>query len=216
MHNRAKKIISQHRNLWLDKSFVLSTALGLVFLAASFLINYGAINYLSREEGSTTFDIILQNLPVINTDIVFSGGTILFIVFLLVLAVLYPEKIPFALKSISLFVAVRALFVIMTPLAPYPDHIKTRLLDGSLHFEYFTGGTDLFFSGHTGMPFLMALIFWENKILRYIFFLSSFVAAGAVLLGHLHYTIDVFSAFFITYGIFHIAQKFFREDYQEK
>jgi len=27
-----------------------------------------------------------------------------------------------------------------------------------------------------------------------------------VLLGHLHYTIDVFSAFFITYGIVEIAK----------
>jgi len=35
----------------------------------------------------------------------------------------------------------------------------------------------------------------------------------AVLLGHIHYSIDVFSALFITYGIFVIAKKVFARDY---
>lgn len=206
-----KNLAGRHKNLWLDRTFAFSAIWGLIFFAASALVNYGIINYLNKQTRSTTFDILLQNLPVVNTDIIFSGGTILFVVFLIILLAIYPEKIPFILKSISLFICVRALFVIMTPLAPYSDHIKTRL-DDVWDLRYITGGTDLFFSGHTGMPFLMALVFWENKILRYIFFMASFVVAAAVLLGHLHYTIDVFSAFFITYGIFHIAQVFFKED----
>ena len=68
---------------------------------------------------------------------------------------------------------------------------------------------DLFFSGHTGAPFLMALVFWPHKRLRYIFLAWSGFFAVVVLLGHIHYTIDVLSAFFITYGIYHIALHFF-------
>jgi hypothetical protein len=33
-----------------------------------------------------------------------------------------------------------------------------------------------------------------------------------VLLGHLHYSIDVLSAFFITYSIYHICELFFKTD----
>ena len=103
----------------------------------------------------------------------------------------------------------RAAFVIMTHLGPYPDHIVTDLDT----FRYFTSGADLFFSGHTAIPFLYALIFWKDQILRYLFFCASFIAAAAVLFGHLHYSIDVFSAYFIVYGVYHIAVHFFRRDH---
>jgi hypothetical protein len=74
-------------------------------------------------------------------------------------------------------------------------------------------GNDLFFSGHTGYPFLLALIFWNIPVLRYFFFLCSIAGGVVVLLGHLHYSIDVFSAFFIAYGVFEIAKKIFNKEY---
>ena len=77
-----------------------------------------------------------------------------------------------------------------------------------------TFGGDLFFSGHTGMPFLLALIFWRDKWARYIFILFSVVFAVTVLLSHMHYTIDVASAFFITFTIYHIAEHLFKKDQQ--
>jgi membrane-associated phospholipid phosphatase len=79
---------------------------------------------------------------------------------------------------------------------------------------YLTSGNDMFFSSHTGLPFLMSLIFWGNYRLRIFFILASMILAASVLLGHLHYSIDVFAAYFITYTIFHIAQKFFKQDYE--
>jgi hypothetical protein len=70
-------------------------------------------------------------------------------------------------------------------------------------------GSDFFFSGHAGAPFLMALIFWDAPLLRYIFLAWSVFFSVIVLLGHLHYTIDVAAAYFITYGIYHIARWLF-------
>ena len=56
------------------------------------------------------------------------------------------------------------------------------------------------------MPLLGALAFWGvDTRLKWFYLLCSVFFAAIVLLGHIHYTIDVFSAFFITYGIYHIA-----------
>ncbi len=205
-----KLLIVKHRALWKDKSFAISAMTGFIFFIASLFANYGAVRYAAERVGNATTDILLQNLPVINTDIIFSEGAFLFVVFVIILLALEPKTISFTLKSIALFIFIRAIFVSMTHLAPYPDHIIPDL--DALH--YLSSGADLFFSGHIGLPFLMALLFWEDKSLRWIFLLSSIVAAIAVIFGHLHYTIDVFSAFFIAYGIYHIAQKAFSKDYK--
>jgi membrane-associated phospholipid phosphatase len=39
------------------------------------------------------------------------------------------------------------------------------------------------------------------------------VGSVAEIFGHLHYSIDVFSAFFIAYGVFEIAKKIFKKEY---
>lgn len=194
--------------MWTNRFFVISTVASLLFFAGSLFVNYGAMIYSAERAGNATTDILLQNLPVIDTDIVFTEGAMLFIVFLVVLFLVQPKTIPFSLKSIALFIVVRAIFVSMTHLAPYPDHIVSDIAT----FRYFSAGADLFFSGHTGLPFLLSLIFWENKHLRIFFIISSIIAAVAVILGHLHYTIDVFSAYFISFGIYHIALKLFKKD----
>ena len=48
----------------------------------------------------------------------------------------------------------------------------------------------------------MALTFWNNKFLRRFFLFASIVAGFSVLLGHLHYSIDVFAAFLSLTGYF--------------
>jgi membrane-associated phospholipid phosphatase len=86
-------------------------------------------------------------------------------------------------------------------------------IDGNELMSTFNVGSDFFFSGHTGLPFLIALIFWDNRLIRYISLSASILFGVSVLLGHLHYSIDVFAAFFITYSIFAIARRFFAKDY---
>lgn len=60
----------------------------------------------------------------------------------------------------------------------------------------------------------MMLIFWNKTTLRYICLAAAVFFAYTVLIGHIHYSIDVFAAPFITYGIFHIGQFLFASDYQ--
>src|SRR3989339_678229 len=145
-----------------DRAFMTSLAVGILFLATSLVLNYYAGTYAAREASNAVTDIILDNLPVMDVDFIFVEGAIVLWIFSFLVAIREPRSIPFALKSIALFIFV--------------------------------------------------LIFWENKWLRTIFVASSIFFGASVLLGHLHYSIDVFSAFFITFGIFHLAKSFFEKD----
>jgi membrane-associated phospholipid phosphatase len=78
---------------------------------------------------------------------------------------------------------------------------------------FFTGH-DLFFSGHVGLTFLMALLLWDTPKLRYIYLAISAVFAVVVLLGHLHYSIDVLGAYFITYSVYMLSMRIFKKDYE--
>jgi hypothetical protein len=109
----------------------------------------------------------------------------------------------------ALFLVVRAVFVSLTHIAPSPiDPQKPAPFLNAIFF-----GSDQFFSGHTGMPFLIALCFWHMPQWR-AFYLGVTVFFGSVvLLGHYHYSIDVLAALFITHGIFQIACWMFRQDF---
>jgi len=202
-------IASKHRILWKNNFFITSTILGLLFFASSLIVNSYALNYATIKADNATTDILLDNIPVVNTDIIFSEGALLFTALIILLCIFKPQIIPFIIKSVALFILIRSIFLTMTHLSPFPDHIST---DFNI-LNSVSSGADLFFSGHVGMPFLFALMFWKERYLKYFFLFSTVVACFAVILGHLHYTIDVFSAFFITYGIYHISMRVFKKDY---
>jgi membrane-associated phospholipid phosphatase len=109
------------------------------------------------------------------------------------------------MKAEALLLLTRSFFINLTHIGIFPDSIP---LSSSV-----TYGGDLFFSGHTAFCVLSALIFWEKPILRYSFFTLAVVLGLGAILGHYHYSIDVFSAPFFAYGIYIISKKFFRGDF---
>lgn len=50
---------------------------------------------------------------------------------------------------------------------------------------------DLFFSGHTSSTLLVVLFGWPHRRLRWFFVLAHLVVVASVLLGHIHYAVDV-------------------------
>jgi len=208
-----KRIIRKHKSMWKREAFVSSVFLGILMFGGSLLINYWANNYAMEVSSNTVTDMLLDNLPFINTSIVFVEGSLVFVALALFLMIHEPIVIPFVLKSTALFVFVRAIFVSLTHLGPL--HQQAIISSGSDIFNtlIYSAGADYFFSGHTGLPFLFALIFWRHYYLRLIFLISSVVAGISVLLGRLHYSIDVMAAFFITYGIYQISKWLFKKDY---
>lgn len=182
----------------------------ILLFVTSVYVTHFASKYAHIKASNHVEDIILSNTPVFDFEFIFVQGAIMLSLFVVVLCVRFRKTAPFVLKSVSLFIIIRAMFVSLTHIGPYPS--KLTLESGMLNF--ITSGNDLFFSGHTGLPFLIALIFWDHIYIRALFLASSVIFGVIVLLSHLHYSIDVFAAFFITYTIYHIAIKLFKKDYE--
>ena len=192
-----------------NKRFLISVFVGILLLILSIVMNFYAGLYAVERASNSVTDLILSNTQTMDVDGIFIYGSFIFWIFVTILCLLKPNRIPFILKSIALFVFIRSIFISVTHIGPFPDQI---LINPESLINKFTSGADLFFSAHTGLPYLMALAFWNQKALRFFFLLASMVFGAVVLLGHLHYSIDVLSAFFITYTIFHLSELTFKRD----
>jgi hypothetical protein len=199
----------KYKTYFCHKEYVRAVVSGVIFLFASFVVNFYAGLYATESASSSVTDIVLSNTRVYDVDGIFVYGPIMFWWFVAVWCFFEPQKIPFTLKSIALFVVIRSVFVSMTHMGPFPSQVT---IDPASIINLFSFGGDLFFSAHTGLPFLMALVFWDDVRLRLFFTFCAVLFGVVVLLSHLHYTIDVLSAFFITYAIFHIAEYLFPRD----
>ncbi|HVB19745.1 MAG TPA: phosphatase PAP2-related protein [Candidatus Paceibacterota bacterium] len=199
----------EHRYSLLGAFFLLCLA----YIAEHFA-NLYEIAYSLRPTSTYVGDLLLDNLPVVNLNFIIIEGALLSIVVGTIFVLLRPRYVLFALKSLALFVAIRALFVSLTHVGIYPGSINpgAGILDGI--YTYLNFQTGFFFSGHTALPFLMALIFWEERPARIVLLSLSFVFGTAVLLAHIHYSIDVFAAPFMAYGIFNIARHLFPHDWE--
>ena len=205
------KIAHRYRESVAKKDFFLSVSRACALFFASVVASFLADTYASEKASNPVTDIILSNTSAYDVDMIFIYGV--FVLILLITAVILsrPQRIPFVLESLGVFILIRSLFVTLTHIGPFPERTPFDSVPAAARLFFFPG--DLFFSGHTGIPFLLALVFWHTRTLRYIFLGWSVLFAITALLGHYHYTIDVLSAYFITYTIFHMVVWLFPKDY---
>jgi hypothetical protein len=185
------------------EGYLFSLLLSTCAIAWSFLFNLYAISFATSHASNPVTDLILTNTPIIDVDGFFVYGTLSLILFIVIICLLHPKRAPFSLSAMALFWVIRGVFVSLTHLGPIETHITSDF--GATIQNLFFNGHDYFFSGHTGVPFLFALIYWRETYLRYAFLVLSAYFGVVVLIGHLHYSIDVFGAFFITYTIYSLA-----------
>ena len=196
------------------KERIRSLCVAFLLIALALTFQYYSSAYSTRNSSRFVGDIFLDNLPVVNMNAVIIEGALPMIVVSVILLLREPKYLLFAIKAVAIFIAIRAFFVAATHLGIYPDQI----VPGNGFFDRIYVALDLqagyFFSSHTGLPFLMALIFWDKRFWRYFYFILSAVFGAAVLLAHVHYSIDVFAAPFMTYSIYKLAQYLFPDDYK--
>lgn len=117
-----------------------------------------------------------------------------------------PGRLVFALQLYVLMVGSRIVAMYLLPLDPPADMI---LLRDPIVELFGTGRTltrDLFFSGHTATLFILFLTA-NRRATRAAFMLLTLVVAAAMLIQHVHYTIDVVAAFFFTYANYAFLRK---------
>lgn len=198
-----------YQTLFGSRGYLRSLSEGAAFLAASTIAIFAAVTYATVNASNYVTDFVLSRVGPFNVRFLFIYGTFTAFAITAGLLAWRPNRLPFALKAMALFLLVRAVFVALTHMAPSPiDPQNPAPFFNSIFF-----GGDQFFSGHTGLPFLAALAFWHMPQWRMFYLALTGFFGAIVLLGHYHYSIDVLAALFITHGVFQISCWLFARDY---
>ncbi len=203
-----------HKKFWVKEN-TQSLLLSLAFFLVALYVQQLANNYVNQIKGVAVNDIVLDFLPTLDIDFFIIQGALLLSAVSLALFLFKPKYLSFGLKSLSVFILARSFFITLTHLGASPNQLvlDQNSFGFGLYNLLFNTHGDFFFSGHTGVPFLLALIFWQEKVWRYIFIAASVILGLSVLFAHIHYSIDVFAAPFITYAIYALCRKFFPKSY---
>ena len=165
----------------------------LLFFYAHFL------DWIELRPGVVLHDPLLASFPARKvTWIVFSliyGGLVLGLGTLCARA----AALLVALQSYVLVIAARMVAMYFVPLDPPLGMIRLKdpfvqLLDTGVVLT-----KDLFFSGHVATLFLLFLTA-RHRVLRAVFLLATVVVGAGLIWQHVHYTIDVLTAPFITFA----------------
>lgn len=202
----------QWKELLRDRAFRISLFAGLGLLAAASYINYRAALYTDQIPVISVNDLILDVIPTVDLSIMFTFGIYATALFVACYPIfLKPELVPFTAKTAATFIITRAFFISLTHLGAPEGYFQLPGFEDQPPLIRLFYTNDLFFSGHTGFPFLAALLFWENKAVRWFMLAMSLAQSVTVLFMHVHYSIDVFAAYFITYTIYVLSDKIFNK-----
>jgi hypothetical protein len=181
--------------------------LSLIFLCVAITLYSAAGSYAQRKNTVKVPDMILDNIPTVDLDFIFIYGfTAIILIFFAYPLFFKVDKLHVAISQFSLLILIRSFFVTLTHLSLPANAL---VFDTPNFFALLDFKNALFFSGHTAVPFLGFLLFKAKKI-KALFLISTIVLATTVLLMHVHYSIDVFAALFITYGSFKIGNWLFK------
>jgi len=194
---------------WIDEVLACKRliAVSLAFTVAALYADYYCGAYVTATKGVKASDLILDQFRAIDMSFLFVYGYVALIVTMFLQPILFRVR-TFHVVAIqfSLLLLLRSVFMLFT-------HLETPAGSATVSFPWFFNNlyfeNDMFFSGHTAMPFLGFYLF-RHSPLRYVFLVGAVVMGIVVLAMHLHYSIDVFAAFFMTYCSYRMGNRLLR------
>jgi membrane-associated phospholipid phosphatase len=176
----------------------------ILLLAVILFIFPNFLAFVEERQGVILADPILKLFNPIDLTWLTFGLIYISLIVAIISFATKPEILLLALQSYSLLVIFRIVVMYSAPL----DAPEKLILLNDPFVQFFGSGDvltkDLFFSGHTATLFLLFLVS-DEKQLKIIFLLCTVIVGIAVLLQHVHYTIDVFTAPFFAYSSYKIA-----------
>jgi hypothetical protein len=207
------KALHHWKVLLKDRAFVWSLIIGFLMIGGAIVAGSIVSVYLDANTYVSVGDAILDNIPTYDLTYLFYWGPLILITMMVLYGMLFePEAVPFALKTYGLLIIIRCGFIVLTHIGPPFGYFFTYGFNYNGDFwSNIVFKNDLFFSAHTAIPFLAFLLFRKSNLFRGLMLVGSIVMGITVLLMHVHYSIDVFGAFFITYGIYAFSNEIFNK-----
>ena len=189
-----------------DKKNLTEFVITVVIVTAVIIAFSHFLHFIEQRDGVILNDPILKTFnPIDLTWLTFALIYLSLIIFVIT-TFNKPDKLLIAFQAYGLMLIFRTIAMYLTPFEA-PERI---LLLNDPFVQFFAKGDiltkDLFFSGHTGTLFLVFLLA-ENKTLKTIFLILTILVGSAVLLQHVHYSVDVFVAPFVAFGAYKIIEK---------
>lgn len=195
------------KEAWSFTSFRIQSVVTLSILALLGVVIPPFFSYIQSTPGYIINDVILNLLPV--QDFSLSIFLLIYSVILLTAINLSTHPILFlkCIQAYCLLVVIRIFCLYMVPLNPERLMIP---LDDPFVGRLFYNGTvitkDLFFSGHVSTMFLFFLAI-PFRSLKYFFVVATILVSVFILIQHVHYTIDVVVAPFVSWISYRVVQK---------
>lgn len=181
--------------------------LALFFLGMALILDRFARNYTAVKGIARPTDFLLDHIPVMKVDfLVVWIYLLVWVVFVVYALIIDAKRAHYYIGMLSLFVLARAGFSILTHMASPAEAIYTTYRP--MLYQLFSFPNALFFCAKAGIPFLVFLMV-PNKKIKIFMLCSSVLLAILVILMHLHYSIDIVSAYFITFGIYKLGGHLF-------
>lgn len=205
MANFKARLTAWKQEIYFHKLLI---AISVILFILAMILNYFSGIYVDRVSSVSVDDLILDHIPVINLSLIFIYGMLLIVIILFLYPLIFRvNMLHIVISQYSLLIAVRSVFISLTHLKAPAEAVLSRIPE---FLEYIIFRNDLFFSGHVSICFLGYLLFRHEKI-RFLFLFAAIIITITVLLMHVHYSIDVFAAFFITYGCYKIGNRLFKK-----
>ena len=210
-----RNILRDYKDLFSDRKHSISIIWGILLFGIALIIQAVANRYVGQVVSIAVPDLILDHIPAYDIDALIIKAVLFVTAVTFILIIMRPKCFGFGLKTLALFIITRSVMISLTHLGANPHQLMFSPHDFgySVYNLLYNSTNDFFFSAHTGAPLLVALIYWQERKVRYFYITTAILFGASMLIAHIHYSIDVAAAPFMTYGIFHAAKILFRRDY---